>query len=106
MNSFIASALRAASYRWPPKYEARKAALVERGIYRCEGYKRDAHNVAAKLVNVDHIEPVVDPKTGFTTWDDFIARLFCEKENFQVLCLTCHKNKSKDEKGQRKGDRA
>jgi 5-methylcytosine-specific restriction endonuclease McrA len=53
-------------------------------------------------VQVDHINPVVDPKTGFTTWDNFIERMFCEMKNLQVMCKPCHKIKTDQEKLERK----
>lgn len=55
----------------------------------------------AKEVNVDHINPVVDPNKGFENWDVFIDRLFCGKENLQVLCTTCHTKKTNEERKQR-----
>jgi len=55
-----------------------------------------------KDVNVDHVKPVVDPKVGFTTWDDFILNLFCTKDNLQVLCSKCHDIKTKMENNSRK----
>lgn len=102
-RGFIISALRSASNRWPPKYEARKKAKVAYGKYTCAGYKRDAHVVRASEVQVDHINPVIDPATGFQGFDTFIERLFTEAENFQVLCKDCHIIKSKDEKAIRVG---
>jgi len=48
-------------------------------------------------VQVDHIIPVIDPATGFTTWDAFIERLFCDRDNLQVLCTSCHDIKTKEE---------
>jgi hypothetical protein len=54
----------------------------------------------AKGVQVDHICPVVAP-SGFTTWDSYIDNMFCEKHNFQVLCIACHKIKTLKEKGER-----
>lgn len=105
-HSFIAGALRQASNRWPPKYLARKASKVAYGKYTCAGYSREAHIIRAKDVRVDHINPVVDPATGFVTWDEFITRLFCEAENFQVLCKSCHDNKSRDEKVVRSNGKA
>lgn len=101
MRSFITSALRNASSRWPPKYETRKKANVSYGKYTCAGYSRTPHIVGASEIQVDHIHPVVDPADGFVDWNTFIDRLFTEAENFQVLCLTCHKKKSNDEKGKR-----
>jgi 5-methylcytosine-specific restriction endonuclease McrA len=108
-RSFVTSALRAASRRWPPKYKALKEAFVGRKVnaktgklamhYECSECKQ--HFVAAD-VQVDHIKPVVDPKKGFTTWDNFIERMFCEADNLQVLCKPDHKIKTDQEKLERK----
>lgn len=104
-KAFIVSVLRSGTRRWPPKYETLNDAKTEKKInvatgrlaqhYKCKKCKKD---FPAKQVQVDHKEPVVDPKTGFTTWDSFIERLFCEKNNLQVLCTTCHDLKTKKEK--------
>ena len=51
----------------------------------------------AKDVVVDHIDPVIHPKEGFVSWDVFIQRLYCDKDNLSVLCKVCHKIKSKEE---------
>jgi hypothetical protein len=53
-------------------------------------------------VVLDHIVPVVDPKLGFTNWDDYINRMFPEKEGFQVLCNDCHDIKTELEDEMRK----
>jgi len=108
-RSFVTSALRAASRRWPPKYKALKEAFVGRKEnkktgklamhYKCAKCKK--HFVAID-VQVDHIYPVVDPKIGFIGWDSFIDRIFCEIENLQVLCKPCHKVKTEEEKAERK----
>ena len=108
-RSFITSALRAASRRWPPKYKALKEAFVGRKVnaktgkmamhYKCATCKK--HFVAVD-VQVDHIDPVVDPKKGFVSWDVFIERMFVEIEKLQVLCKPCHKIKTDEEKTQRK----
>lgn len=47
---------------------------------------------------VDHIKPIIDPVVGFTTWDECIERMFCEADNLQVLCKTCHDEKSNEER--------
>ena len=113
-HSFIKGALRNASTRWGPKNQAKKNARVSRGVYLCAGYDRDPHEVPASLppkpgnkrrINnaaVDHIHPVVDPETGFVSWDEVISRMFCEVEGFQILCHDCHTAKTKDERLQRK----
>lgn len=100
-RSFITSALRSASRRWPPKFERLKEACV--GIRKNAKTNRDAkHYRCASCeelfpqsnVQVDHIEPI----GAVDSWDEFIERLFCESDNLQVLCKPCHKKKSKQER--------
>lgn len=106
-HSFIKGALRKASVRWPPKSRVRRAAWIRRGVYKCAGYKRRAHQVPVSIkknkkrmnnVTVDHIVPIIDPNKGFESWDKVIERMFCEAKGLQVLCHQCHKTKTKDEK--------
>nr|BDD47185.1 hypothetical protein 3 [bacterium] len=103
-RSFITSQLRKATYKWPPKNEALRRAKIKRGVYRCNACKQEVPTSVKEKgkrkqnVFVDHINPVIDPKKGFTTWDTFIERLFCEIENFQVLCRKCHDEKTKGER--------
>lgn len=109
IKSFITSTIRAGFRRWPPKYEALKDAFIQKGInpktgrtaslYRCAKCQEE---FTQKNIQVDHINPVVDPKVGFINWDTFIDRLFCSKEGLQILCLECHKKKTNEEKQQRK----
>jgi 5-methylcytosine-specific restriction endonuclease McrA len=108
-RSFITSTLRSGARRWPPKYLTLNEAKTEKKIntktgriaqhYTCNGCLGE---FTAKDVQVDHIEPVVDPVKGFISWDVFIERLFCEKENLQVLCKSCHLLKSNLEKKEKK----
>lgn len=60
--------------------------------YRCAACKKEFPKTE---IQVDHIEPVVLDK--FTTWDEFIERLFCNSDNLQAICLICHKRKTKKE---------
>lgn len=54
-------------------------------------------------VQVDHIEPKVDPKTGWIDVGTFMLRLNCPPEKLQVLCAdTCHKAKTMIENNKRK----
>ena len=111
LKSFITSTLRGGFRRYPPKYEVLKEAMWGKKLnsktgrqaihYTCASCK---HEYPAKLVQCDHINPVVPPETGFTTWDDFIERLFCDKSNLQILCVDCHKAKTKLELSLRKKD--
>jgi len=108
-NSFITSTLRAGARRWQPKYDTLNAAKTEKKInektgrlaqhYRCQLCLKE---FTTKDMEVDHINPVVDPLTGFESWDVFINRLYCEAENLQALCKTCHKAKTLEEKQERK----
>lgn len=108
-RSFITSTLRAGSRRWPPKFETLNGAKTEKKVNKATGriaqhYRCIACNddYPAKDVQVDHIKPIVDPKKGFQTWDLFIANLFCEKDNLQILCKTCHTEKTNLEKETKK----
>lgn len=107
-NSFIKGILRAATYKWGPKQSIKKKARVARGIYLCAGYSTPPHEVPLTLppkqgkkrvpnIEVDHIVPVI-PKEGFTSWDNVILRMFCEKEGLQILCKDCHERKTRDER--------
>ena len=108
IRSFIISGLRSTASRWPPKYETLKAAFVGKKINAASGREAKHYLCAhcegefpSSKVQVDHINPVVDPKVGFTTWDTFIDRLFCTEEGLQVLCSTCHKKKTEQERKER-----
>ncbi len=108
----MVSVLRTGTRRWPPKYETLNAAKTEKRInpasgrlaqhFKCNGCSGE---FPAKQIQVDHIIPVVGV-AGFTTWDDYILNMFCDKENFQVLCLACHGKKTQAEKGERNKNRS
>ena len=105
LKAFIISALRAGSRRYPPKFETLNEAKTTKKInertgrlaqhYRCKACKGE---FPATEIQVDHKKPVVDPKIGFVDWNTYIARLFCKKNNLQILCRTCHTKKTKKEK--------
>lgn len=96
--------MRSATRKWAPIQEVKKKANVERGIYLCAGcgehvpptIKQGRKRV--QNVFVDHIDPIVDPTTGFTTFDNFINRMFCEEDNLQLLCGECHDKKTMKER--------
>ncbi len=114
-KSFIRGGLRSISMRWPPKNKVYLASRRARGVYECNGYAgREAHEVPVSLpplvgnkrrinnVLVDHIHPVVDPRSGWVDWNTFIDRLFLEADGYQVLCKECHDLKTKHEREARK----
>ena len=91
-SNFVKNTLRRASYRWPPRDEAIRNARVARGFYKCSTCEIDTFK--RHEVELDHIEPVIDIKNGFTTWDDYIIKLFPDASHYQVLCKTCHSAKT------------
>lgn len=101
-KSWIISTLRRASYRWPGRFEAERNARKSRGLYECNSCKGLFKRGEYKL---DHIEPVIPVETGFTSWDNYIDRMFCDSTNFQILCKTCHDAKSTLERELRKNYR-
>jgi 5-methylcytosine-specific restriction endonuclease McrA len=108
-RAFIISALRAYMKRYPPKWKALKAAAFGRLTNKRSGRLAEHYKCAscedffvARDVQVDHIEPVVNPATGFEDWWTYMNRLYCEAENLQVLCKPCHKDKTNAERKERK----
>jgi 5-methylcytosine-specific restriction endonuclease McrA len=99
LKSFLIAVLRRASYRYPSRSEALRAAKKAYNWYQCAQCRKE---YVRKDVQVDHIQPLVDPASGFTSWDTFIARLFVGIEGLQVLCKPCHKIKTQAENAERR----
>jgi 5-methylcytosine-specific restriction endonuclease McrA len=109
LKSFITSVLRAGSRKYPPKWEVLHEAYTSSKVNERSGRLAKHYKCAkcggeftSKDVEVDHIKPIVDPKRGFVSWDEFIANLFCSKKNLQCLCTACHKAKTLQEREQAK----
>jgi 5-methylcytosine-specific restriction endonuclease McrA len=99
--SFIRSALRKASMRWPVKQdvlnENRRAKQFEgrhKFEYQCEACEEWK---VGKEVAVDHINPAGSLKT-YADLPGFVERLFCEADNLQLLCVDCHQAKTNKER--------
>lgn len=104
LKSFVINTLRRASYRHPGRTQALTKARVSRGLYECKmcgpGKTYSRHDISA-----DHILAVVDPEKGFTTWDEYIFRLYCDESGYQILCTYHHDLKSQGENQIRKRTR-
>ena len=108
-RTFIVSALRAMFRKYPVKYDTLNAAYAGQRVNPKTNREGKHYTCAscegvfpAKEVQVDHIHPVVDPQTGWVSWDVFIDRLLCEGDGLQVLCSACHDLKTAEERKQRK----
>ena len=104
-NSFVKSALRSASRKWPPKYKCLQDAFIGSQINLKSGRMAKHYQCAkclgafpSKDVQVDHIHSIIDPTEGFTSWDSVVDKMFCESDNLQCLCIPCHKIKTQEEK--------
>lgn len=111
-RQFIVTSLRQAAMKWGPKHDCISACFTRNGINPKTGRKCKLHRcelcgreVPKKDMRADHIEPVVDPNQGFVSWDEYIKRMFCEREGLQGICVTCHDKKSEREKNIRTGVR-
>ncbi len=52
-------------------------------------------------IAVDHIVPVISVEEGKLDWNTFIERLFCDKNNLQRICSSCHDVKTQKERIER-----
>jgi 5-methylcytosine-specific restriction endonuclease McrA len=100
--SFIRSGLRQKSRWWKPITECKLSARRpytgplkrQKFEYQCNSCKKW---YPEKKINVDHIVPA-GTLTCANDLPAFVERLFCEQENLQVLCETCHNEKTQKEK--------
>ena len=94
-NAAIRGALRRIFARSPIVIETKQSVREEFPQYKKDGNLAKKPMVRYRCakcgelfkgseVAVDHINPVVND--GFKDWNTFIDRLFCDKDNLQVLC--------------------
>jgi hypothetical protein len=88
---YIKASLRRTWGRSKQRQSALKAARVERGKYRCAKC-REIFN--RKNINVDHRISI----GKFQDFNIFIERLFCDSKGLDVLCVGCHKIKTKEDR--------
>jgi len=100
--SFIRSGLRQKSRWWKPIAECKaKAKRAYKGPLKRQKFEYQCNQCKNwfpdKKINVDHICPAGSLNSA-QDLAGFIERLFCEVDNLQVLCETCHNVKTKSEK--------
>lgn len=112
-KSRLISAARKISRWHPARQIVKKKQKVDKALFECsmcgkycyEGksgtgfitykHKYPDKKVSQEYLAIDHIDPIINPKTGWTNWDDFLNRLFCDESNLQGICTeTCHKAKT------------
>ncbi len=57
--------------------------------------------VGSTKITIDHIDPVISVDDGFQDWNEFVARLWCDKSNLQRICDDCHDKKTAKERFER-----
>lgn len=104
--------------KWPPRNNAKKRVRREYFKTKVDGSKYSKPNFeyqcnmckswfADKDIQLDHAIPVVDPEdSALYTEEEFIGKfaisLFCDEDNYQVLCIKCHDIKTEQENKKRK----
>jgi 5-methylcytosine-specific restriction endonuclease McrA len=104
--SFIRSSLRRRTMVWLPIKQCKlKAKRPYKGInkrqkfeYKCNVCKK---YFPEKEISVDHIKPV-GTLTCANDLPEFVENLFCEDDNLQTICSTCHDKKTLKEKQAKK----
>tara|TARA_R110002020_G_scaffold287099_1_gene502569 strand:+ start:17333 stop:17740 length:408 start_codon:yes stop_codon:yes gene_type:complete len=110
-DSFIKGLIRAGLKKWGPKHECIRNARIRRGWYLCAGCEEEVPTSTTrelktrpgeikrvKNIYADHIEPIVDPAVGRTSWDEVIQRAFVDTDGYQALCFLCHEEKTASER--------
>lgn len=98
----IRSSLRQKSRWWKPIQECKQKAKREyKGVNKRQKfeYKCNVCNkyFPEKEIQVDHIIPVGTLKCG-KDLEIFVEKLFCELDNLQCICTSCHLIKSNNER--------
>lgn len=100
--AFIRSGLRAKNNRWPVKYDCLNAAKRPyKGPNKRQKYEWQCNVckewVTGKEIQADHVIPsgrLSKPEDLMT----FVPLLFCEMDNYQAICSTCHSIKTAEER--------
>jgi 5-methylcytosine-specific restriction endonuclease McrA len=100
--SFIRSALRQKSRWWKPITQCKqKSRRTYKGPNKRQKFEYQCNECKnwfpEKKINVDHIKPAGTLRSA-NDLPGFVERLFCEADNLQVLCSSCHDVKTKAEK--------
>jgi 5-methylcytosine-specific restriction endonuclease McrA len=98
-NAWLKKYLRKISKYWPERTTVYHRCKVAKGKYKCESCEKIYKQLE---LQIDHLEPVIDVKTGFIDWNTYISRLFCDSKGLQALCKECHNKKTLHENQKRR----
>lgn len=73
----------------PMRTEVKNRCKTGDGWFRCEKCRKLTDHV-----DVDHKVPAIDPVLGWQGYDSFILGLFCDINNLQGICISCHETKT------------
>lgn len=109
--------MRKTSMGHKPRTDAKNACKIDKATYQCnlcdqiiyegksqknfEKLQETYPDIIMDKFHMDHIQPVVCPKTGWIDWNTFIERLFCGPDGWQGLCPACHDEKTRKENEKR-----
>lgn len=124
----IINAVRRLSFAHGPRNEAKNVRKVAPATFQCEGCNvcvytgkktldkaqglseliEQGETVIQGKICLDHILPVIDVK-GFKNkewdWNEYLERMFCDANGFQVLCEDCNYLKTQVENEERRKNR-
>lgn len=103
LHRFVMKHLREKSLHWYARTEAKNAARVERGRYKCASCENLFKNGEFEM---DHTVPVVSTVKQNLSLEEKIKRLLSPPSNWSVLCITCHESKTLVENATRDAFRA
>lgn len=87
-NHLIISALRRGFLTYPSRLDAINKAKRPGNKYECNC----CHKLISRFgIECDHIEPV----GSFENWNSYVAKLFVTVDKLQILCISCHREKTK-----------
>jgi 5-methylcytosine-specific restriction endonuclease McrA len=107
LRTYVKNILRRASTRWKPKSKAYDKAKKQIGEYSTGRPKYEwkcamcSETFKRKDTVADHVDPVI-PLEGFKSGleldlNEYVVRLFCGVDGYQILCKDCHDIKTRDE---------
>lgn len=118
----IKNALRRIHLHDKQRRKAKERAKIDAALFKCEAeecnvaiYEGQSSKNFDKLaekwtelelikgkIELDHKNPVVEPRKGMADWNTYIERLWCAADQYSALCSDCHKAKTAEEAGERK----